>query len=71
MGHYEIKTVTKKTVKINWMEFMENWIKRTTFFATLYNTNIDFMHSALEGVVKRFFRYWFDEFEQSIKTFTK
>ncbi len=42
------------------------------FFAPLHSTNIDYMHSVLEGVVKRFFRYWFDEkCEQSLKTFTK
>ena len=31
------------------------------FFSPLYNTNIDYMHSILEGVIKRFFRYWFDQ----------
>ena len=42
------------------------------FFSPLYNTNIDYMHSILEGVVKRFFRYWFDENgEQSLKQFTQ
>jgi hypothetical protein len=41
------------------------------FFSPFYNTNIDYMHSVLEGVVKRFFRYWFDlSCPQSIKTFT-
>ena len=41
------------------------------FFSPFNNTNIDYMHSVLEGVVKRFFRYWFDiKCEQSIKTYT-
>ena len=41
------------------------------FFSPLHNTNINYMHSVLEGVVKRFFRYWFDENgEQSLKAFT-
>jgi hypothetical protein len=41
------------------------------FFSPLYNTNIDYMHSILEGVIKRFFRYWFDQnCEQSIKMYS-
>ncbi len=41
------------------------------FLSPLNNTNIDYMHSVLGGVVKRFFRYWFDiKCEQSIKTHT-
>ena len=41
------------------------------FFSPLYNTNIDYMHSILEGVIKRFFKYWFDQnCEQSIKIYT-
>ena len=41
------------------------------FFSPLYNTNMDYMHSILEGVAKRFFRYWFDETcDQSIKSFS-
>ncbi len=41
------------------------------FFSPLYNTNIDYMHSLLEGVIKRFFKYWFDQnCEQSIKIYT-
>ncbi len=41
------------------------------FFSPFYNTNIDYMHSVLEGVVKRFFKYWFDmPGPQSIKMFT-
>jgi hypothetical protein len=41
------------------------------FFSPLYNTNIDYMHSILEGVIKRFFRYWFDQnCSQSIKMYS-
>jgi hypothetical protein len=42
------------------------------FYSPLYSTNIDYMHSVLEGVMKRFFRYWFDEKgDHSVKTFTR
>ncbi len=41
------------------------------YFSPLYSTNIDYMHSVLEGVVKRFFKYWFDvPWSHSLKSFT-
>jgi hypothetical protein len=39
----------------------ETLLNRLKYYNPTENTNIDFMHSVLEGVVKRFFKLWFDD----------
>jgi hypothetical protein len=36
-------------------------LSELSLYHPILNTNIDYMHSILEGVVKRFFRSWFEE----------
>ena len=39
----------------------ETLLNRLKYYNPTENTTIDFMHSVLEGVVKRFFKLWFED----------
>ncbi len=39
----------------------ETLLNKLKYFNVTENTNIDYMHSVLEGVMKRFFKIWFDD----------
>jgi hypothetical protein len=52
----------------------ETLLSKLKYFKPTECTNIDYMHSILEGVVKRFFKFWFevtvreeDQFDFSLK----
>lgn len=61
-----------RSTKANNIQFLKSHgikglsvLNELSFYHPIMNTNIDYMHSILEGVTKRFFFVWFEEVDTS------